>query len=329
MAGKPELRGLPVTVVGLGIEGIDLVRYLSTEGARVTVSDSRSEDALRGALDAIADSVAEYDVTLSLGANRESDLVDAEVVFVSQGVPAELPALQAALENGVPISSMTRLFFERCPAPIAGITGSSGKTTTTALVASMLDAAEIDHVAGGNIGVGLLGLLDEIEQTTKVVVELSHTQLESLDESPHVACVTNVTPNHLDQYQWLDYVALKRRIFEHQRDDDMAIFNLDDPVCAAFAAESPGRVETTSMSQSLPGDGVVVVNQNYMEGWDCGGRALATDVVADLGVLAFVAPAGSGQWTVCTWTPPGFAWGLLGSTLGFLALLGLWPWRSE
>jgi len=89
------------------------------------------------------------------------------------------------------------------------------------------------------------------------------------------------------------------------------------------------RGQEVIVEHSLPGDGVVVVNQNYMEGWDCGGRALATDVVADLGVLAFVAPAGSGQRTVCTWTPPGFAWGLLGSTLGFLALLGLWPWRSE
>jgi UDP-N-acetylmuramoylalanine--D-glutamate ligase len=276
MADKPELRGLPVTVVGLGIEGIDLVRYLSTEGAQVTVSDSRSEDALSGALDAIADSISEHDVTLSLGANRASDLVDAEVVFVSQGVPAELPALQAALENGVPISSMTRLFFERCPAPIAGITGSSGKTTTTALVASMLDAADIDHVAGGNIGVGLLGLLDEIEPTTKVVVELSHTQLESLDESPHVACVTNVTPNHLDQYPWADYVALKRRIFEYQHSDDLAIFNLDDPVCTEFAAESPGRVETTSMSQPLPGDGVALEGDTIVRRHDGAATAVLT-----------------------------------------------------
>jgi len=276
MADKPELRGLPVTVVGLGIEGIDLVRYLSTEGAQVTVSDSRSEDALSGALDAIADSISEHDVTLSLGANRASDLVDAEVVFVSQGVPAALPALQAALENGVPISSMTRLFFERCPAPIAGITGSSGKTTTTALVASMLDAADIDHVAGGNIGVGLLGLLDEIEPTTKVVVELSHTQLESLDESPHVACVTNVTPNHLDQYPWADYVALKRRIFEYQHSDDLAIFNLDDPVCTEFAAESPGRVETTSMSQPLPGDGVALEGDTIVRRHDGAATAVLT-----------------------------------------------------
>ena len=276
MADKPELRGLPVTVVGLGIEGIDLVRYLSTEGAQVTVSDSCSEDVLSGALDAIADSISEHDVTLSLGANRASDLVDAEVVFVSQGVPDELPALQAALENGVSISSMTRLFFERCPAPIAGITGSSGKTTTTALVASMLDAADIDHVAGGNIGVGLLGLLNEIEPTTKVVVELSHTQLESLDESPHVACVTNVTPNHLDQYPWADYVALKRRIFEYQHSDDLAIFNLDDPVCTEFAAESPGRVETTSMSQPPPGDGVALEGDTIVRRRDGATTAVLT-----------------------------------------------------
>lgn len=253
MAGEPELRGLPVTVVGLGIEGIDLVRYLSSQGARVTVSDSRSSEELREALDAIAD----CDATLSLGANRAEDLTAAETVYVSQGVPANLPALEAARAAGVPISSMTRLFFERCPAPIAGITGSSGKTTTTALIGAMLDAAELDHVTGGNIGIGLLGLLDGIDPQTRVVVELSHTQLETLDESPPLACVTNVTPNHLDHYSWDEYVDLKRRVFQFQRKDDLTIVNLDDEVCAGFALEAPGRVAATSMS-ALPADGAAL-----------------------------------------------------------------------
>ncbi len=259
MAGDPELRDLPVTVVGLGIEGIDLVRYLSSQGARVTVSDSRPATELREALDAIADCAA----TLSLGANRAQDLTAAETVYLSQGVPAELPALAAARAAGVPISSMTRLFFERCPAPIAGITGSSGKTTTTALVGAMLDAAGIDHATGGNIGIGLLGLLDGIDSETRVVVELSHTQLETLDASPSLACVTNVTPNHLDRYSWDDYVGLKRRIFQFQRDDDLVVLNLDDEVCAGFALEAPGHVAATSMSvlpasgAALDGDAIV------------------------------------------------------------------------
>lgn len=243
-----------MTVVGLGIEGIDLVRFLAPRASRVTVSDNRTADQLRSAVDAISD----LDVTLSLGANREEDMVGADTVFVSQGVPPELPALRAARRAGVPVSSMTRLFLERCPAPVAGITGSSGKTTTTALVGAMLDAAGADYVVGGNIGVGLLGLLDHIQPTTRVVLELSHTQLESVGQSPHLACVTNVTPNHLDAYSWSEYVGLKRRIFQFQQPGDIALFHIDDEVAAGFAEEAPGLVRYTSVERPLPGDGATV-----------------------------------------------------------------------
>ncbi len=243
-----------MTVVGLGIEGIDLVRYLAPRGARVTVSDARPAGQLGDALAAIDG----LDITLSLGANREEDLVGADTVFASQGVPPDLPALRAARRAGVPISSMTRLFLEVCPAPVAGITGSSGKTTTTALVGAMLEASGADYVVGGNIGVGLLGLLDRIEPKTRVVLELSHTQLESVEVSPHVACVTNVTPNHLDAYSWSAYVGLKRRIFEFQQPDDISVFHIDDEVAAGFAEEAPGLVRYTSVERSLPGDGATV-----------------------------------------------------------------------
>jgi len=122
----------------------------------------------------------------------------------------------------------------------------------------MLDAAGLDHVVGGNIGVGLLGLLDQIEPETRVVVELSHTQLEMVEQSPAMACVTNVTPNHLDQYSWASYVDLKRRIFQFQDEDDLAIFNLDDEVCAGFVDEARGRIAYTSTTRDLPGDGALL-----------------------------------------------------------------------
>ena len=243
-----------MTVIGLGIEGIDLVRYLSSRGARVTVSDARPAEQLSDSIEAIRDSGAE----LSLGGNREADVLSADVVFASQGVPPDIAPLRAARRRGIPVSSMTRLFLERCPAAVAGVTGSSGKTTTTALAGAMLEEAGIDHVVGGNIGVGLLGLLDRILPTTRVVLELSHTQLESVEQSPQVACVTNVTPNHLDRYSWSSYVALKRRILEFQDEDDLAILNLDDEVAASFADEAPGRVAYTSMAHPLPGDGVTL-----------------------------------------------------------------------
>ncbi len=256
MTPTPNYRGASVTVIGLGIEGIDLVRFLTVQGADVTVSDARPETALTEQLESIADCAPR----LSLGANRVEDVSGADAVFVSQGVPQDLPPLRAARRAGVPISSMSQLFLEQCPAPVAGITGSSGKTTTTALTGAMLATAGIDHVVGGNIGIGLLGLLDEIEPSTTVVVELSHTQLETVNRSPELACVTNVTPNHLDRYSWTSYVDLKRRLFQFQGEDDLAIFNLDDEVCAGFAEEAPGRVAFTSMRREIAGDGALLVD---------------------------------------------------------------------
>jgi UDP-N-acetylmuramoylalanine--D-glutamate ligase len=256
MTDIPNFEGARVTVVGLGIEGIDLVRFLTKAGAQVTVSDARSPDTLTDALAAIEDTGA----TLSLGANRVEDTIHADTVYASQGVPQDLPALTEARRAGVPISSMTDLFLKLCPAPVAAVTGSSGKTTTTALVGAMLEASGQDYVVGGNIGIGLLGLLDRIGPETRVMLELSHTQLEMVQQSPHIAAVTNVTPNHLDRYAWDDYVALKRRIFEFQDEDDTAIFNLDNEVTAGFIPQARARVLTTSMLAAIPGDGVALID---------------------------------------------------------------------
>jgi UDP-N-acetylmuramoylalanine--D-glutamate ligase len=254
MPNPRNLRGARATVIGLGIEGIDLVRFLTTEGARVTVSDMRTAEQLQDALHAIAD----CDVRPSLGANRVEDVVDADAVFVSQGVPSTLPALVAARERGIPLSSMLELFLERCPAPVTGITGSSGKTTTTSLTGAMLDASGQDYVVGGNIGVGLLSLLPEITPSTRVVAEMSHSQLERVARSPHVACVTNVTPNHLDRYSWEAYIELKRNIVRHQTAEDVAVLNYDNDISRSFAASTPARVLHTSRFEAIPGDGAAL-----------------------------------------------------------------------
>src|SRR3990172_3781039 len=252
MTGDREfLVGKRVTVLGLGVEGVDLVRYLAASGALVTVSDAKPAEAL-------SRRIQELDglpVHFSLGRNRVEDAVSADVLFISQGVPLTLPAVQAARERGVPISSMTRLFLERCSGIVIGITGSSGKTTTTALVGAMFAAAGRGHVVGGNIGIGLLGLLDSITPETWVVLELSHSQLETAGRSPHIACVLNVTPNHLDRYTWDEYVALKLRILQHQKRDDIAVLNLDDEVTCSFATEAPGKVVWFSARRPPNGNG--------------------------------------------------------------------------
>ncbi|MCH8025670.1 MAG: UDP-N-acetylmuramoyl-L-alanine--D-glutamate ligase [Chloroflexi bacterium] len=249
------LVGKRVTVLGLGIEGVDLVRYLASHGASVTVSDTKSAEALSSRIRELES----LPVRFSLGENRLEDAVSADLLFVSQGVPLTLPAVRAAQERGVSISSMTRLFLERCPGPVIGVTGSSGKTTTTALVGAMFALDGRKHVVGGNIGIGLLGLLDEITPETWVVLELSHTQLETAGRSPHIACVLNVTPNHLDRYSWEEYSALKLRILQEQSSDDVAVLNLDDEQASSFATKAPGRVVWFSAHRVPNGDDAAFV----------------------------------------------------------------------
>jgi UDP-N-acetylmuramoylalanine--D-glutamate ligase len=254
MTHKPDFRGKKVTVVGLGIEGVDLVRYLVGQGAQVTASDIRTADRL-------APRLRELDglpVRLSLGANDPADTVDADMVFVSQSVPLDIPALTAARERGVPMSSMMRLFLDLCPGPVIGITGSSGKTTVTSLVGAMLAAAGMAHLVGGNIGVGLLSLLDRLTAETWVVLEMSHTQLELTDKSPHVACITNVTPNHLDRYGWPQYVALKENILRYQTEADFAVLSYDNEEARSMAAKTRAPVLFFSTEGDVPADGTLL-----------------------------------------------------------------------
>lgn len=276
MTAYPDFRGKKVTVVGLGIEGVDLVRYLAAQGAQVTGSDARTAEQLAHRLQEL-DGVP---VRLSLGQNAIADTESADAVFVSQGVPLDIPALRAARESGVPISSMTRLFLELCPGPVVGITGSSGKTTTTGLVGAMFAAAGRPHAVGGNIGLGLLGLLDGLAPETWVIAEISHTQLELTDRSPHVACVLNVTPNHLDRYAWDDYVALKRRILAYQGAGDLAVLNHENEVTRRMADDARGEVLFFALESEPPGDGAFLRDGSVV----CrrGGRETAVLAASDV-----------------------------------------------
>lgn len=248
MTHKQDFRGKRVTVVGLGIEGVDLARYLVGKGALVTVSDSRPAERLTPRLRDLDG----LPVILSLGRNDPADTITADHVFVSQGVPLDIPALTAARDRGVPLDSMMRLFLDLCPGPVVGITGSSGKTTVTSLVGAIFAAAGKDHVVGGNIGVELLSLLDDIGPETWVVLEISHTQLALTAKSPHVACVLNVTPNHLDRYSWESYVDLKRNILRHQTAGDVAVLGYDNAVSRSLASDTRGKVVFFSDGADTP-----------------------------------------------------------------------------
>ena len=246
------LKGKRTLVIGLGIEGVDLVRYAVAEGAVVTANDAKPESRLRDRMTLLAGLPVHY----ALGNHDPALAGRHDLLLVSQGVPLRLPLILEARRLGRPIASLTGLFLSRCPGPIAGISGSSGKTTTTALVDAMFTAAGVPHLTGGNIGVPLLSRLGEIDPQTWTVLEISHSQLELTDRSPHVAAITNVTPNHLDRYNWEAYVQLKRNLVAFQTGEDIAVLNYDNGVARSFSAATAATVHyTTAASTPAPGDG--------------------------------------------------------------------------
>jgi UDP-N-acetylmuramoylalanine--D-glutamate ligase len=254
-AGLPALEGLPVLVYSLGIEGRDLARWLIRQGARVTMSDTRSPEAL-----AAAGATAPEGVERVVTGQPLLDPAGFGLVAVSQSILRYDPALARARALGIPITSQMRLFLQLCPGRTIGITGSSGKSTTTALVGAIAREAGVEFVLGGNIGIGepLLARLDDIRPATDVILEISHTQLQYTDRSPRIAAVTNVTPNHLDQFSWDEYVGLKRNHIAHQRRDDVAVLNQDNPVTRTFMASVRGRLVATSIDSPLAVDGAFI-----------------------------------------------------------------------
>jgi UDP-N-acetylmuramoylalanine--D-glutamate ligase len=237
-----------VTIIGAAREGTALARFLCAQDAHVTLSDIRSEDALA---DHLA-SVKGLPAALVLGGHPES-ILQTDVVFVSPGVPLEIPILREAVRRGLPLSSETRLFFRLCPAPIIGITGSSGKTTTSAMAGEMLQESGYRTWVGGNIGQPLIDCLREIQPGDKVVMELSSFQLEMLGASPQIAAVLNITPNHLDRHPDMEsYTAAKREIIAHQGTADAAVLGYDNDAARSLASECRGRVAFFSRKEVLP-----------------------------------------------------------------------------
>ncbi|MCJ7543188.1 MAG: Mur ligase family protein [Phycisphaerae bacterium] len=238
------MNGQAVTVVGLGRfgGGVGVTRWLCSQGAHVTVSDLAPQEELEESVMALDG----LDVTLHLGGHDEDDFTSAELLVVNPAVPKDSPFLAAAARAGVPRTTEINLFLERCRAPVVGVTGSIGKSTTTAMIGTILERVRPCQV-GGNIGRSLLEDLPAIAEDHVVVLELSSFQLEDLPLvgiSPHVAVVTNLAPNHLDRHGTMEaYADAKKNIFRFQSARDVLVLNAADPIVSTWGAEAPGRVE--------------------------------------------------------------------------------------
>jgi UDP-N-acetylmuramoylalanine--D-glutamate ligase len=254
------LHGQTIVIVGFARQGKALARWLPSMGARAIVTDDKTLTGLRVQPDDFPG------VEFSVGGHDEALLDKADALCISGGVPLDLPFVAAARERGIPLTNDAQLFLERCPAPIVGITGSAGKTTTTTLTGNIVKRARFKTWVGGNIGDVLLDDLDKIQPTDRVVMELSSFQLELMRASPDYSAVLNITPNHLDRHGTMEaYSAAKANILRHQSEDGIALLGRDDAGSRALADDVRGSLawfstrEMVSDGAFLAGNRLVLV----------------------------------------------------------------------
>ena len=237
-------QGKKVVMIGAARQGVALTRYLAQKGASVILNDKRSDQALQ----AIKQELADLDIQFMTGAHPLEILQDIDLVCLSGGIPLDLPIVEEAMRLNIPLSNDSQIFLEEAPCLVIGITGSAGKTTTTALVGEIarqhyqLRKPNQRVWVGGNIGNPLIQDLDNMQPEDLAVMELSSFQLEIMTRSPQVSAILNLTPNHLDRHKTMPkYISAKAQILTHQSPEDVAILNRDDPNVRDLYSEVRGR----------------------------------------------------------------------------------------
>lgn len=246
-----SLQGKTVAVIGIGVSNRPLIELLAARGISVTARDRQQRQALGG----YADHLEAMGCRLCLGEGY-LDGLNEDVIFRTPGMRPDVPELAAAVADGSTLTSEMEVFFEVCPCPIIAVTGSDGKTTTTTIIAELLRAAGKTVHLGGNIGHPLLAETASIRPEDVAVLELSSFQLMTMKRSPHIAVITNLSPNHLDVHKdFAEYIAAKENIFTHQSAQDIAIFNADNSITAQQAERAMGRTRLFSRKTEVE-DGV-------------------------------------------------------------------------
>jgi UDP-N-acetylmuramoylalanine--D-glutamate ligase len=236
-------------VVGAARSGVAITNHLSRRGEKIRVVDRKPASDL-------ADALAQMpgDVDLRLGGYDSGVLDGVDIVFASPGVPWDSDLLNEARARGIPVSSEIERFLELCRGTVVGVTGTNGKTTTTALIGEVLEAGELPVVVGGNIGDTVLDRLEEITDRHWVVLELSSFQLESVERAHlHVGVILNITPDHLDRHKTFErYVDLKARAIEFAGPDDFAVLNGRDEAVRGLASRTRANVVWFDEHRPMP-----------------------------------------------------------------------------
>ena len=218
-----SLQGKRVAVIGIVVSNTPLIKTLLRAGIDVTACDKNPRDKFGG----LAEELETMGAILHLG-ETYLDGLDQDIIFRSPGIRPDIPPFLAAIEKGSVLTSEMEVFFQVCPCKIIAVTGSDGKTTTTTLISEMLKNAGYTVHLGGNIGKPLLSEAGEMSPEDVAVLELSSFQLMGMTQSPHVAVVTNLSPNHLDIHNDMEeYVTAKENIYLHQTAEDTVVLNLE------------------------------------------------------------------------------------------------------
>ncbi len=245
---QADWSGRRVAVIGLGVSNMALIRFLQDAGAHLSGRDHKTGSELGERMQELES----LGIELVLGPQYLKGLTSFDVVVVSPGVPKDIPELREVQELGL-LQSEIGLVFRYSQGPIYGVTGSSGKTTTTSLVGEILQQSGIPTYVGGNIGRPLIGEIEQIGPEDHVLLELSSFQLEHLCQSPHGAIITNITQNHLDVHHTMDnYIKAKQNIYRHQQPQDFLVLNYDDPITRDMATDATGEVYYFSLSSRVP-----------------------------------------------------------------------------
>jgi UDP-N-acetylmuramoylalanine--D-glutamate ligase len=238
--------GQRILILGAARQGLALARFLTSQGAEVTLNDQRPAEKMQATIQ----SMKEHPVHWALGSHPLSLLDNVDLVCLSGGVPTTLPIVTETIRRGIPLSNDSQIFMEAVPCRVIGITGSAGKTTTTTLVGRMAEAAvSAPRRAwiGGNIGLPLIEYLGEIHPADLVILELSSFQLEQMSISPQVGAILNITPNHLDRHGTMEaYTAAKARLLAFQKNTDIAVLDREDNGAWSLAPQVHGQLVTFS-----------------------------------------------------------------------------------
>ena len=236
---KYNVAGKNITVIGIGISNLPLIKYLVSLGANVTACDRRSAEDL-------GENYTELEklgVKFNLGDGYLNNL-SGDMIFKTPGMRYDVPELLKAKENGSIVTSEMEVFFEVCPSHIIAVTGSDGKTTTTTLIHKMMTDAGYKTWLGGNIGNPLLTDTEKMKENDWVILELSSFQLHTMRKSPEIAVITNISPNHLDMHKdYKEYIDAKKNIMLYQNEGDTLILNADNQVTADIGKSANGAVK--------------------------------------------------------------------------------------